>query len=329
MGAIMHRRVSETTQLSYLSNISDLPLDVPLTRISLMVHGWTCQASQFIPLVTRFSNQGLDAKNGNLYIAVDLPGHGESPKSILPAPEDAGMPDLLKKFYEEILSTISRNTRSELNSKVSLDFYGHSLGCRLAFGLLDFFSETHFDGLSLLPSRLILLDGSYTGGHAVEPLDLVELNAKAGYVKHMAKLGLCKYFGPRTSESFQLKYREYFDTLDFAYVLRIMHWYRSWDMDIPTLMNQCSERNERLVAAGKEPVMIVNIQSQQQGADGREGIKKSDVTAYMQLLRAHVGPWLEEHIVEDASHFPHIDDVEEIAEWIHPTFQTACEQSRL
>lgn len=329
MDAIMQRRVSETTELSYLSNIHNLPLDVPLTRISLMVHGWTCQASQFIPLVTQLSNQGLDAKNGHLYIAVDLPGHGESPQSVLPAPEDAGMPDLLKNFYEEVLSTLSQNTTSGSSGKVPLDFYGHSLGCRLAFGLLKFFSETHFDGLSLLPSRLILLDGSYTGGHAIEPLDLVDLTAKAGYVKHMAKQGLYKYFNSRTSESFQLEYRKYFDTLDFAYALRIMHWYRSWDMAIPTLMDQCSKRNELLVAAGQEPVMIVNIQSQQQGADGREGIKKSDVTGYMQLLRAHVGPWLEEHIVEDASHFPHIDDVEVVAEWIYPTFQATSEQSRL
>ncbi|KAJ5272607.1 alpha/beta-hydrolase [Penicillium angulare] len=317
MANSIHRRISASTQLSYLSNIPSLPRDTPITRISLMIHGWTCRATHYIPLITLLSEQGFGAENGYLYIAVDLPGHGESSSSTLPEPEKGGLIELLQVFYEEILSGLPSQTGadSETNNSnpIPLDFYGHSMGTRVGFGLYSFLSSTIFNDMKVLPTHFIFLDGSFTSTNPPDPISISMMNQYEEILKERALGGMHKYFGSRTSESFKTEMRTFMAYSDFPYLLRIAHWYSGYDCFIPSLMDDLSTRNHEWVSEGKEPVRILNIQGQEVGPDGRHSIHKDFVTVYMGLLREHLTPWVTEYVIEDTSHFVHVDDVEEVA----------------
>lgn len=330
MAYSIHRRTSASTKLSYLSNIPFIPRDAPITRISLMIHGWTCRATHYIPLITLLSEQGFNAENGYLYIAVDLPGHGESSSSILPEPEKGGMIELMMTFCEDVLSSLQAAGTAHPNKAIPLDFYVHSMGTRIAFGLSSFLSDTTFNNVRLCPSHFILLEGSYTSPDPPPPLNPGLLQAKADSFKQHALLTMYKYFGAHSSDSFKSEMKEFVAGLNFAYVLRVAHWYNSFDCMMPLLLDTFSLKNYQLQAEGKEPIKVLNIQGQESGPGGRHSIKKGDVTVHMKLLRGHVAPWLQEYVIEDTSHFVHVDDVEEVAaQLVHLQGTVGVEQSRL
>ncbi|KAJ5087708.1 alpha/beta-hydrolase [Penicillium angulare] len=319
MANSIYRRTSASTQLSYLSNIPSLPRDTPITRISLMIHGWTCRATHYTPLITLLSEQGFGAENGYLYIAVDLPGHGESSSSTLPEPEKGGLIELLQVFYEEILSGLPSQTESETGTSdsnpnvIPLDFYGHSMGTRVGFGLYSFLSSTTFNEVRVSPANFIFLDGSFTSTNPPDPISISMMEQYEEILKGKALAGMHKYFGSRTSESFKIEMRDFLTSSNFPYLLRIAHWYSGYDCFIPSMMDDLSSRNHELVSEGKKPVRILNIQGQEVGPDGRYSIDKDFVTVYMGLVREHLTPWVTEHVIEDSSHFVHVDDVEEVA----------------
>ncbi|KAJ5100773.1 alpha/beta-hydrolase [Penicillium angulare] len=168
----LYRRTPPCTQLSFLTN--KLSSESAVRQISILVHGWGCQATHFIPLIASLSANGENAEHGFLYLAVDLAGHGESPTSILPGPEKGGTAELIVSLFYEVLYQQKcyygiNSTEAQKLSPIIL--HGHSMGTLTTLELLTAFE----DRSPVRVSHLILLDGSWTGGLTAESLNSGDL----------------------------------------------------------------------------------------------------------------------------------------------------------
>ena len=164
-------------------------------------------------------------------------------------------------------------------------------------------------------SHAILLDGAHSGDAAPVRFDLDKIHEQAVQYGEVIQDRLNLYFGPRTSKEFEEETRLSFAKLDFEYALRMSFWYGVFDGRLAEVLEALEERNREAVGAGLRPTKVLLVQSQEaQGANGRHGIKKGDVTEYMRFVRAHLsGEWLQEWVVEGTGHYPHADDAEEVA----------------
>ncbi|OJJ42800.1 hypothetical protein ASPZODRAFT_136931 [Penicilliopsis zonata CBS 506.65] len=233
-------------------------------------------------------SRGYDSKHGWLHIAVDLPGHGDSPSSILPEPEKGGTSELVVALYQEIISKIEH--QGELSTVV----YGHSMGTRFAFEIAEKLQMSKMN-----TSHIILIDGSWLG--ATPPvLDMASLASHARAYRDTIQDRLGMYFGPRTSKEFESKVRAEFNELDYVYALRMGHYYGVFDTLLPALLDNIK-------------VKVLAIVSQENEAGVRRSVKQGEVTAYMAFLRAHLSE-LTEHIVEGTGHYPHVDDIDEVTD---------------
>ncbi|PYH88022.1 alpha/beta-hydrolase [Aspergillus ellipticus CBS 707.79] len=303
---MLHRMLSPATRLSYLTNrvidpSSPPRTHAPITHLALMIHGWGCRATHYEPLIAYLTSQGSSPAEGSLYLAVDLPGHGQSSGSALPEPERGGVAELVLRLGEEVLR--SWGLRFD---QVEVLVYGHSMGTRTALEICA--------RLTGAVSHLVLLDGSWSGDSTPPGLNLEEVHERAVIFKGAVQERLGLYFGPRTSREFELETREGFRALNFEYALRMGYWYNVFDTGATAVLDELNTRNRELVAAGRRPTKVLVVQSQEaQGPGGRHSIKKGETTLYMGFLRAHLArEWLQEWVIEDASHYPHVDDVEEV-----------------
>ncbi|PWY96763.1 hypothetical protein BO94DRAFT_619840 [Aspergillus sclerotioniger CBS 115572] len=178
-----------------------------------MIHGWGCQATHYIPLITHLTTHSLTPETpGDLYIAIDLPGHGQSPKSALPEPEKGGIPKLILRLCAEVLDCFG--LQHDQTEKV---VYAHSMGIFMAFEI--------YSSLKNVISHVILLDGAHSGGSVPpERFDLEKIREQAVQFKGGIQDQLDLYFGPRTLKEFERETRNGFATLDFEYALRMSYW---------------------------------------------------------------------------------------------------------
>ncbi|PYI01101.1 alpha/beta-hydrolase [Aspergillus sclerotiicarbonarius CBS 121057] len=297
----IHRTESPSTHLSYLTNIPTPSRNAPIKRLSLMIHGWGCQATHYIPLITHLTSHGLTPETGDLFIALDLPGHGQSPKSTLPAPEKGGIAKLILQLCAEVLDSFGQR-----HDQTETVVYAHSMGIFMA---LEVYST-----LKNVISHAILLDGAHSGESAAEGFDLDRIREQAVQYREVVQDRLDLYFGPRTSKGFEEETREGFARLDFEYALRMSYWYGVFDGGLAGVLDRLEERNREAVGAGLRPTKVLLIQSQEaHGPNGRHGIKRGDVTEYMKFVRSHISEdWLQEWVVEGTGHYPHADDVDEV-----------------
>ena len=313
---IIHRFKSPSTRLSYLSNIPASPGNAPITEFSLMIHGWGCGATHYIPLIEQLLWKSSEAQYEHLFLAIDLPGHGESPASALPKPENGGIADLIIALCEEVLQRLQNAGSINPNVQLKTVLYGHSMGTRTAFELCSFLASDKARSLNLSVSRVILLDGSWSGDSGPQAIDMNVLQQQAKQYKETIQERLGPYFGPRTTREFEAQTREMFQRLDYGYALRIGYWYGIFDATLPQVLDEINRHNRQLMTAGKAPIKFLNIQSQEVDSNGRHGLKKGDTTTYMTFLRRHLAPWLDDFVVEGRSHYPHVDDQEAVANLI-------------
>ncbi|RAL04422.1 alpha/beta hydrolase [Aspergillus ibericus CBS 121593] len=297
----IHRTVSPSTHLSYLTNIPTPSRNAPIKRLSLMIHGWGCQATHYIPLITHLACHGLTPESGDLFIALDLPGHGQSPKSALPEPEKGGIAKLILQLCAEVLDSFGLQ-----HNQTETVIYAHSMGIFMALEV--------YSSLGNVISHAILSDGAHSRDSAPEGFDLERIREQAVQYREVIQDRLNLYFGPRTSKAFEEQTREGFARLDFEYALRMSYWYGGFDAGLAKVLDGLEKRNREAVGAGLNPTKVLLIQSQEaQGSNGRHGIQKGDVTEYMKFVRAHLSErWLQEWVVEGTGHYPHADDVEEV-----------------
>ncbi|KAJ5190929.1 alpha/beta-hydrolase [Penicillium cinerascens] len=316
---IIHRRTSPSTQLSFLTNT--LSSVSSIRRISILVHGWGCQATHFIPLIARLTANGENADHGYLYLAVDLPGHGESPASILPEPENGGMTELIVALICEVLhQQIYDHAPSGDKKRQSIPtvLYGHSMGTLVALELLMALQDH-----SLMEvSHLVLLDAAWTGEQTAEPLNYNDLRKTAIKYRESIQEQLSQYFGPRTSLEFESTTRAGFAGLDFEYALRMGHWYRGVEAKAAQTLQNLDAKNRLLLGSGDKPVRILIVQSQEaHGPDGRHSLVSGQSTAHMLFVRRHLASeWTQELVIEGTSHYPHVDDVDEVVECLAKFF---------
>ncbi|RAK71461.1 alpha/beta fold hydrolase [Aspergillus fijiensis CBS 313.89] len=307
----LQRQTSPSTGLSYLSNATSP--QASLQQISLFIPGFGCPATDYIPLITHLHAHGRTLSAGHVYVAVDLPGHGESPTAILPTPEAGGVSELLVQLHAELLSTLFPSSASSPNpTPIPTTLYGHSMG---TLTVLDLFAHTLTTAPSSLKvAEIILLDGPYAGTTPPTPLDLNILATHAEYYRSTMPDRIARCFGPHTSPQTIAAVQDAYSRLDFAYLIRMSHYYGTVDGRFAQILHALNRHNDQLVATGEKPVRLLDLQSQEGDFESeRKSLRKSDVTAHAAFVRKEVvGRWLREYVVEGTGHFPHVDDVEEV-----------------
>jgi pimeloyl-ACP methyl ester carboxylesterase len=300
---IIQRRISSSTQLSYLTNASSSVSS--FKRLSIFIHGWGCQATHFSPLISHLTAKREDADNDDLYLAPDLPGHGKTPAFALPEPENGGVADLILKLVSEVI----HERQNQEEKQISIVLYGHSMG---TLTVLELF--TAFQDSIMKVSHLVLLDGAWTGEQAIEPLNYDDLEHRATIYRESIQERLGLYFGPKTAPEFEAETRAGFAALDFEYALRMGHWYREVEANIAQSLQNLNAGNLTLVDTGEKPTRVLIVQSQEPlGPDGRRSLVKGQTTAHMSFVGSHLSSaWRQELVIEGTSHYPHVDNVHEL-----------------
>ncbi|PYH80549.1 alpha/beta-hydrolase [Aspergillus uvarum CBS 121591] len=308
---LLQRQTSPSTGLSYLTNAT-IP-QPSIQQISLFIPGFGCPATDYIPLITHLHTHGHTLSKGHVHVAVDLPGHGQSPTSILPTPETGGINELLVQLHAELLSTLlPSSSPCPKPSPIPTTLYGHSMG---TLTVLDLIAHT----LTTAPSPLkvtgiILLDGPYAGTTPPTPLDLNTLATYAEHYRSTMPDRIARCFGLHTSPETAAAVQETYSRLDFAYLIRMSHYYGTVDGRFAQILYALNRHNDQLVATGETPVRLLDVQSQEGDFESeRKSLRKGDVTAHAAFVRRELdGRWLREYVVEGTGHFPHLDDVVEV-----------------
>lgn len=273
------RKTSPSTGLSYLSSGS---LASSSKKLYLCFHGWACSATDYEPLRSALAVE--DA----LFVALDLPGHGGSPKSVCPQPS-------VSEF-----AALANNLRRELSpTGVILEtvIVGHSMGCRMAI-------ET-FSQLKANVSAIILLDGSWVGRdpevHA--PPDLRDRTREREIQRMSDRIGM---YGPLTPQSFIDEMAERLRKIDLKYEYELSREYIEWDRE---------RMEDALSELGNyDGVRALTIQSTQGRGANRKPLKKGEEGPWVPLVREKVGSGkLTSATLQDCGHWPHIDKVDEVA----------------
>ncbi|RAL08058.1 alpha/beta hydrolase [Aspergillus homomorphus CBS 101889] len=259
-----------------------------IQQISVFIPGFGCPATDYIPLITYLNGHGHTLNQGHVYLAIDLPGHGQSPTSVISAPETGGINELLIRLHEEVLSDLLSSPPASLKS-IPTVLYGHSMG---TLAVLDLLAHTlSISSSSLNPTSTILFDSPFDGTARPTPLDIETLPAQADQYRPTMPARISRCFGPRTTPDFATSTLENFSRLDLEYAMRVGHYYQHVDARFAQILQALNDHNAQLVAAGNPPVRLLDIQGQEGGfGTKRKSLRKGDVTAHMRFAR---GNWMQ------------------------------------
>jgi pimeloyl-ACP methyl ester carboxylesterase len=277
----MSRKTSPSTGLSYLcSGSAKSP-----KKLFICFHGWACSATDYLPLNSALASD-LDFTRDALLVALDFPGHGESPKSICPQPGVSGFAALANDLRREL---------SGAGTLLDTVLVGHSMGCRMTI-------ET-FLQLKTNVSAIILIDGSWVGRnpevHAPPVLDDMERE-----IQRMSdRIGM---YGPFTPQSFKDEMAKRLRKIDLEYEYELSREYIEWDR----------ERTEDALdeIGNYDGARVLTIQSTQGRGASRRLLMKGEEGPFPQLVRDNVGNGkLTSATLQDCGHWPHIDKAGEVA----------------
>jgi pimeloyl-ACP methyl ester carboxylesterase len=281
-------------------------------------------SSDYLPLLNALAR----VDSTSLYIAPDLPGHGESPTSLCPRPTVFDFAALLNRLCHEVcvahheraqggegteevvekISGMSSFPASEINLlhvlEVERVVVGHSMGCRMA---LEVFSQAPEN-----VSAVVLLDGSWHR-HSEKTLKPVErtIDEQRGVILK----SLETMFGPNTPDPFKQRVTQQFKAIDLVYAIELSRDCHAWEGDRGRMDDvlQMVRKNKR-TDFGTTEVLVV------QGTEGRGGtrrsLRKGEEGSWMRLVRERVGERFAGLVVEDSGHWPHIDKTDEVAQAI-------------
>ena len=196
---------------------------------------------------------------------------------------------------------------------------GHSMGCRVVLGVWDLLvggghaveagrgvagvvgSERDV-GDGIVVKGVVLLDGSH-----------VKLRSKIRFDDELSKgddgqIDLFEQmFSPATPDGFRKATRDHVGSRDQAYVKKLRQAYMTWDEE------KMDEVVDRL---GKTRIPVLQLQSTEVDAlNRRRRLRHGEDAAYSVWLKRKVVE-VKQETVENAGHFPHVDQKEVVAQHI-------------
>jgi pimeloyl-ACP methyl ester carboxylesterase len=278
------RQTSPTTKLSYLSNYSAATTPRNYQTLYIFIHGWSCSAADYVPLINSLSTSPLSINT--LFVALDLPGHGHSSRSICPDPTVSAFAGLINDLRHELSPT----------GEMITVIVGHSMGCRIT---LEVFSQQ--------PSNIagiVLLDGSWYGRAPKDYKpksrdDAEELQVVLDVFETM--------MGPATSEEFREQIRQHLRAIDLRYANVLRRDYIAWDG------NRMEEVLEMVGSEAGQKTRVLVVQGTEGHGAKRKSLKKGEEGPWMQLVKGKVGDKYTGVAVEGSGHWPHVDKVQEVA----------------
>lgn len=292
-----------------------------------MVHGWGCTSLDYLPLLDVL----VSANPETMYIAPDLPGHGESPTSICPRPSVSAFAELLNRLCHEVCTAQNdaaqgEESTEELAEKLSGTssfpassdiipgsieriIIGHSMGCRI---VLEVFAQEpgHVSGI-------VLLDGSRYGRN-VNVAKRVETSLDNE--RKIILEAVHGMFGPATPSQFKEQVAKRLQEIDLAYANQLSRDFVAWDQE--RMEDVLWMVRENKCEGGSVTVVLV-IQATEGRGSTRRTLRRGEETAWMKFVRNVLGALYTGLVVEGSGHWPHIDKAGEVAQAIKD-FEDRC-----
>ncbi|KAF2173145.1 hypothetical protein M409DRAFT_17091 [Zasmidium cellare ATCC 36951] len=257
----------------------------------VLIHGWGCRHSDYDLVLQQLQpEKDVDYR----IVAMDLPGHGETPSQVLPQPSMTGFAEVVLQLCQGLGL-----------KKVVLA--GHSMGVRIS---LEAF-RLSLDNTPSTPSiqGIILIDGSnYTLRPSLFAFDKGDARSTALTEPQKAAMRTAAFndmFSPLTPQSFRDSTLAHIADMDKDHSQAVRAAMISYDRE------RMTETVELLGKEGEPPVL--NIQSSDIGAENqRIPMREGQVSRWMAFLGERV-PRARQVVVEGSGHFPHVDRPEVIA----------------
>ncbi|WPG97495.1 Hypothetical protein R9X50_00027200 [Acrodontium crateriforme] len=259
------------------------------TSALVFVHGWACEGSDYRYLTHELRERDFNSR----IVAVDLPGHGKTPKECCSHPT-------MSAFAEKISALVN-----ELALERTI-VVGHSMGCRIAVETCSKINESSGNAIC---SGVVFLDGSHyslrPGRLAFERGDPLHDNRSPEQIDALKEKVFKNMFGDRTPSEFKRTALEHVKAMDSEYSSAIRdafieYDYHSWD--------------EALASLGSSGTPLLNFQSNDVDASNqRIQLQAGQVSKWM----VHLGqkaPQVKHFVVEDSGHFPHVDQPKKVSE---------------
>ena len=283
----MVRATSRATGLSYLTNNPPSSQGTQTKALYLFVHGWACSGSDFEPLLVSFSK--IEHQSSSLYVAPDLPSHGQSPQSICPVPSVLAYGQLLNRLIDEFVH--------DQPHPVQVVLVGHSMGCRIVYEV--------FQQRQTGVAGLVLIDGSWYGP---DPQDYRPVGQTREEQLQIVENVLKTMWGLATPESFKSQVLQHARSIDLDYEQILSKSYVSWD-------GESMENVMKLVKTGKTRVLVV--QGTEGKGAGRHSLKAGQpLGPWMSYVNDRLGSQHDGVIMEETGHWPHVDKADEVAQTI-------------
>lgn len=260
------------------------------SRLNLIcIPGWACQASDYTYLFTsllKFENLAFQVWS------IDLPGHGKSHTKLYP---QSGIDTFAKAVLDFIQDM-------ELEQAVLM---GHSMGVRV---ILEGYLRSRQESGGSKISGLVFLDGSHY------KFRKSQFNFDAGNEKSKnltdeeKKEGMAEAFRTMFSDKTPLEFREstieHVKGIDLRYNQAMRKSFIEYDYD---------HTDDSLEAVGRAGLPVLNVQSTRvDEKNERVPLEPEEVSRWMQHVEEKV-PEVKQVVVSDASHFPHVDQPDEVA----------------
>ncbi|KAK5724891.1 hypothetical protein LTR17_013474 [Elasticomyces elasticus] len=248
------------------------------SRLGLVcIHGWGCRASDFTLLFQELNRKGAALK----LLAIDLPGHGDSPKELC---LDASVSGCARAA----LSVAQHENLSEIV------LCGHSMGGRM---VMDAFTQAQATETPIVRSIIFLDVSNYRLRAKLYDFDEKDPRsiAMTEPQKAIKKAEIFQsMFSSETPLDFELATLNHLKTLDRNFANAIRENYIRYDHD---------DLDASLATVGE-----CDIDSENQ----RFPLKSGQISPWMQLIQEKV-PQAQQVVVEDSAHFPHVDQPQRVA----------------
>jgi pimeloyl-ACP methyl ester carboxylesterase len=255
----------------------------------LCIHGWACQGSDYTYLFSSLVQSGDPSFQ---VCSIDLPGHGKSYTKMYP---QAG----IDTFAKAVLDFINE---MEMESVVLM---GHSMGARVI--LEAYLRSRGEDGQSKI-AGLVFLDGShYKFRKSVFNFDSSNEKSKT-LSDEEKKDGMAEAFRTMFSNKTPVEFREttiaHVKAIDLPYNQAMRKSFIEYDYD---------HTDNALEVVGKAGLPALNVQSTAvDEKNERVPLQPGEVSRWMKHVQDKM-PHVKQVVVLDASHFPHVDQPDEVA----------------